>query len=104
MPDEDVDLLLTAFVEQSSDVVHAGTDVVQGAGAVARFCKCPPFVARAYRLGKLRQEKEENKKKPLTDQILSAMMKEKGYVVARRTIAKYREQLDIPVARMRREL
>lgn len=47
---------------------------------------------------------EESKKKPLTDQTLSAMMKEKGYLVARRTIAKYREQLDIPVARMRREL
>jgi RNA polymerase sigma-54 factor len=31
-------------------------------------------------------------------------MKEKGYIVARRTIAKYREQLDIPVARMRKEL
>lgn len=47
---------------------------------------------------------EESKKKPLTDQTLSEMMKEKGYIVARRTIAKYREQLDIPVARMRREL
>ena len=47
---------------------------------------------------------DENKKKPLTDQILSAMMKEKGYIVARRTIAKYREQLDIPVARMRKQL
>ena len=46
----------------------------------------------------------ENKKKPLTDQSLSVMMKEKGYIVARRTIAKYREQLDIPVARMRKEL
>jgi len=46
----------------------------------------------------------ESKKKPLTDQTLSEMMKEKGYIVARRTIAKYREQLDIPVARMRREL
>ena len=46
----------------------------------------------------------ENKKKPLTDQSLSTMMKEKGYIVARRTIAKYREQLDIPVARMRKEL
>ena len=48
--------------------------------------------------------KEENKKKPLTDQTLSKMMKEKGYIVARRTIAKYREQLDFPVARMRKEL
>ena len=47
---------------------------------------------------------EESKKKPLTDQTLSEMMKEKGYIIARRTIAKYREQLDIPVARMRREL
>ena len=47
---------------------------------------------------------EENKKKPLTDNILSAKMKEKGYIVARRTVAKYREQLEIPVARLRKEL
>ena len=47
---------------------------------------------------------EENKKKPLTDEILSKLMKEKGYIVARRTIAKYREQLDIPVARLRKKL
>jgi len=47
---------------------------------------------------------EENKKKPLTDETLSKLMKEKGYRVARRTIAKYREQLDIPVARLRKEL
>jgi len=47
---------------------------------------------------------EENKKKPLTDQTLSVLMKEKGYLVARRTIAKYREQVDIPVARLRKEL
>ncbi len=47
---------------------------------------------------------EENKKKPLTDEVLSKLMKEKGYIVARRTIAKYREQLDIPVARLRKEL
>ncbi|HAS19861.1 MAG TPA: RNA polymerase sigma-54 factor [Flavobacteriaceae bacterium] len=47
---------------------------------------------------------EENKKKPLTDEYLSKLMKEKGYIVARRTIAKYREQLDIPVARLRKEL
>jgi len=46
----------------------------------------------------------ENKKKPLTDQALSLALKEKGYIVARRTVAKYREQLDIPVARMRKEL
>jgi len=47
---------------------------------------------------------EENKQKPLTDDFLSKLMKEKGYIVARRTIAKYREQLDIPVARLRKEL
>ena len=47
---------------------------------------------------------EENKKKPLTDDTLSKTLKEKGYIVARRTVAKYREQLEIPVARMRKEL
>ena len=47
---------------------------------------------------------EENKNKPLTDDVLSKLMKGKGYIVARRTIAKYREQLDIPVARLRKEL
>ena len=46
----------------------------------------------------------ENKKKPHTDETLSKMLKEKKYNVARRTIAKYREQLNIPVARLRKEL
>ncbi len=46
----------------------------------------------------------ESKKKPLTDAKLSAILKEKGYKIARRTIAKYREQLNIPVARMRKKL
>ena len=46
----------------------------------------------------------EDKKKPLTDDKLAHMLKEKGYNIARRTIAKYREQLDIPVARLRKEL
>lgn len=48
--------------------------------------------------------KAENKKKPLTDDTLSKLLKEKGYPVARRTVAKYREQLDFPVARLRKEL
>ncbi len=48
--------------------------------------------------------KEENKKKPLTDDKLSRILKEKGYPIARRTIAKYREQLYIPVARLRKEI
>lgn len=47
---------------------------------------------------------EENKKKPLTDDKLALILKEKGYPIARRTIAKYREQMDIPVARMRKEI
>ncbi len=46
----------------------------------------------------------ENKKKPLTDDKLVSILKEQGYVIARRTIAKYREQLEIPVARLRKEL
>ncbi len=46
----------------------------------------------------------ENKKKPLTDDKLTKTLKDKGYNIARRTIAKYREQLDIPVARLRKEL
>jgi RNA polymerase sigma-54 factor len=46
----------------------------------------------------------ENKKKPLTDDKLAAMLKEKGYPIARRTIAKYREQLNLPVARLRKEI
>ena len=47
---------------------------------------------------------EENKRKPLTDEKLSKLLKEKGYPIARRTVAKYREQLDIPVARLRKEI
>ncbi len=46
----------------------------------------------------------EDKKKPLTDEQLMKLLKEKGYPIARRTVAKYREQLDIPVARLRKEL
>ncbi|MEN9998243.1 MAG: polymerase sigma-54 factor [Bacteroidota bacterium] len=46
----------------------------------------------------------EQKKKPLTDEKLMDLLKEKGYNIARRTVAKYREQLNIPVARLRKEL
>jgi RNA polymerase sigma-54 factor len=46
----------------------------------------------------------EHKKKPLTDQKLVKILNDKGYNIARRTVAKYREQLNIPVARMRKEL
>ncbi|WP_204344815.1 RNA polymerase factor sigma-54 [Psychroserpens algicola] len=47
---------------------------------------------------------EEDKKKPLTDEKLATILKEKGYPIARRTVAKYREQLDIPVARLRKKI
>ena len=46
---------------------------------------------------------EEDKQNPLTDQALQEALQERGYNVARRTVAKYREQLGIPVARLRRE-
>lgn len=46
----------------------------------------------------------EDKRKPLTDDKLTTLLKEKGYNIARRTVAKYREQLNIPVARLRKEL
>ncbi|MDA0714367.1 MAG: RNA polymerase sigma-54 factor, partial [Bacteroidetes bacterium] len=46
----------------------------------------------------------EDKRKPLTDEKLTKILKEKGYNIARRTVAKYREQLNIPVARLRKEL
>ncbi len=47
---------------------------------------------------------KEDKKKPLSDDKLEKALKEKGYNIARRTVAKYREQLNIPVARLRKEL
>ena len=46
----------------------------------------------------------EEKRKPLTDDRLMAILNEKGYQIARRTVAKYREQLGVPVARLRKEL
>jgi RNA polymerase sigma-54 factor len=46
----------------------------------------------------------ENKKKPLNDDALAEVLKTKGYNIARRTVAKYREQLSIPVARLRKEI
>ncbi|WP_420831756.1 RNA polymerase factor sigma-54 [Polluticoccus soli] len=46
----------------------------------------------------------ENKRKPYSDEKLTDMLQEKGYNIARRTVAKYREQLNIPVARLRKEL
>jgi RNA polymerase sigma-54 factor len=46
----------------------------------------------------------EDKRNPLTDEKLMELLNEKGYNIARRTVAKYREQLNLPVARMRKEL
>lgn len=47
---------------------------------------------------------DENKRKPLTDEKLASILLKKGYPIARRTVAKYREQLDIPVARLRKKI
>ncbi|MCU0455633.1 MAG: RNA polymerase factor sigma-54, partial [Bacteroidales bacterium] len=46
----------------------------------------------------------EQKRRPLTDERLTEILQEKGYQIARRTVAKYREQLNIPVARLRKEI
>lgn len=46
----------------------------------------------------------EDKRKPLTDDYLSEILRDKGYVIARRTVAKYREQMNIPIARLRKEI
>ena len=46
----------------------------------------------------------EDNTKPLSDEKLMEILREKGYDIARRTVAKYREQLGVPVARLRREL
>lgn len=46
----------------------------------------------------------EDSKKPLTDDKLTEILKEKGYIIARRTVAKYREQMNIPVARLRKNI
>ena len=48
--------------------------------------------------------KSENKREPYTDDGLGDELKAKGYIIARRTIAKYREQLNLPVGRLRKEL
>ena len=47
---------------------------------------------------------EEQKRKPLSDEKLKSLLLKRGYNIARRTVAKYREQLNIPVARLRKEL
>jgi len=46
----------------------------------------------------------EDKRHPLTDEEIAVILKKAGYIIARRTIAKYREQLSIPVARLRKEI
>ena len=46
----------------------------------------------------------EDKRRPVTDDALATILRSKGYNIARRTVAKYREQLNIPVARLRKEM
>ncbi len=47
---------------------------------------------------------EEDKHKPLSDQAIAKMLEKRGFSIARRTVTKYREQLGVPVARMRKEI
>ena len=47
---------------------------------------------------------QEDKRQPLSDEQLTQLLSERGYPIARRTVAKYREQLRLPIARLRREL
>ena len=47
--------------------------------------------------------RKENKKMPFSDEALARELKKKGYPIARRTVAKYREQLGLPVARLRKD-
>ncbi len=63
-------------------------------------------VVSTYEIKKILQDiiESEDTQKPYTDAQLAESLKEKGYVIARRTIAKYREQLGIPVARLRKKL
>ena len=65
--------------------------------------KTSPKKPPATKAVKVISEKEK-KRKPLADNALSKALLEKGYKVARRTIAKYREQMNYPVARLRKEL
>ena len=47
---------------------------------------------------------EEDKAKPLSDQKIARLLEDRGFRIARRTVTKYREQLQIPVARLRKEI
>lgn len=60
----------------------------------------------AHEIRKIMKEhiEAEDKHKPLTDEELTSILKENGYVIARRTVAKYREQLGIPIARLRKSI
>ena len=60
----------------------------------------------SYEIKQILQEciAEEDKRKPLTDEVLMDILNAKGYRIARRTVAKYREMLDIPVARLRKQI
>lgn len=60
----------------------------------------------SYEIKKILQDciDQENKRKPLTDEVLMDVLNDKGYKIARRTVAKYREMLGIPVARMRKQI
>ena len=70
------------------------------------FQRTPIFIGSSNEVKKILEDavQNESKKKPLPDDQLMKLLNDKGYNIARRTIAKYREQLNIPVARLRKEL
>ena len=70
------------------------------------MCRTFPMPCRCAVHKKILEEAvdAEDKRKPLSDEKLMNVLQDKGYRIARRTVAKYREQLGIPVARLRKEL
>ena len=68
------------------------------------FCRRHALSARLHIILQAIPPDLEKNMKPLTVEQLMAILQEKGYPIARRTVAKYREQLGIPVARLRKEL
>ena len=77
-------------------------EIVESGESMGRVSEEEPMTQRRIRAIIRQFIEEEDKNAPLTDEEMTAMLKEQGYDLARRTVAKYRQQMGIPVARMRR--
>ena len=83
---------------------------IAGGLRIFQFVETKPYLTEEFYYDKIKESikehciENEEKRKPLTDERLTEILQEKGYQIARRTVAKYREQLNIPVARLRREI